>query len=269
MANRLWRERRADEDEDAPPPRRADEDEDTQRQYWNDTMNQWGESASNWSAPAAEPDRYAFYDRAVRSRNPVIADEEEAGNFPEEWSNAEEASAAGEADPRWEDPEDADRFEADEYRRESLRAVAEIAADIFEARTAVPEDGIETAVPEDGSSRGSWTTELSRDAAESVDSLGSWMDFGGQQSSRAPEAAVAAGDGEEPELSSEDEAAVADQMLGVSQFGFVLATHGGGCTSTVQACDSELVLPLQWRLRRRPPNQKPHRRRCPIVRSRR
>ena len=157
-------------------------------------------ASSNWSAPADEPDRFAFDDMALRSRNEVIADAEEAGDFPPEWSDAEEAGEAGEADDRWEDPDDADRWEADEHRRESLHAVAAVAAEIFAARAAVPEDGNETA-----SSRGSWTTEPSRDAAESVSSLGSWTDFcpsgGSLQSSRAPEAAVAAGDGEEQELS--------------------------------------------------------------------
>ena len=134
-------------------PRRADEDEDpVQRQYFNETLDQWEVASSNWSAPADEPDRFAFDDRALRSRNAVIADADEAG----------------EADDRWEDPDDADRWEADEHRRESLHAVAAVAAEIYEARAAVPEEGNETA-----SSRGSWTTEPSRDAAESESSLGS------------------------------------------------------------------------------------------------
>ena len=199
----------------------------TENSEWDALMQQWEVASSNWSAPANEEP--AFYDRFLRSENPVIADAEEAGTSPRdrlaEWWSDDEAHAA-------------DRVEADEHRLEGEAAVAALAAEAYEAHAA----SLEVAGSETASSRGSWTTEPSRDAAESVSSLGSWTDFGGLQSSRAPEAAVAAGDGEEPELSSEDEAAVADQMLGVSQFGFVLATHGGGCTSTVQTCDTDLLV---------------------------
>ena len=129
----------------------------TENSEWDALMQQWEVASSNWSAPANEEP--AFYDRTLRSENEVIADAEEAGIVPAEWSDDE--------------AHEADRFEADEHRLESEAAVAALAAEIFEAHAA----GLEVAGSETASSRGSWTTEPSRDAAESVSSLGSWTDF--------------------------------------------------------------------------------------------
>ena len=55
---------------------------------WNETLQQW-EEASNWSAPADEPDRFAFNDGALRSQSEVIADADEAGY--RDWGDADDA----------------------------------------------------------------------------------------------------------------------------------------------------------------------------------
>ena len=89
--------------------------------------------------------------------------------------------------------------------------------------------------------RDSWTTEQSHDAAESLSSTCSFIVEPRGRCTSQRRGARDEGKAEAAVAEDENEAAVADQMFLQAAGQMVVAWHGGGRTSVVQTCDTDLV----------------------------
>ena len=207
---------------------------------WEATMQKWGDAAMG-----GDDDRSGLFDHSLMSQNEVIADAEEEGNRGAE-SDAEEEGNREDADD-----EDAApwRYLAVEYNR----------CDDEEA-----EAGDNVAGATEAEDHDSWTTEQSRDAAESLDAeslsgAGSFIlepprrrgrareePLEHQRWGRAPRDSREQDD--ESDASGEETDArqlerfeqLAGRMLEMWNGGQLLHTHGGGLTPLVQASDTDL-----------------------------